>query len=145
MIPFLENFASKNLRHLNLKNCGLSFESLKFIFENKDFCSLIDIDIGHNYGVDQFILKLAKTQTLNKLRKISFANSYLNHSSLLELFSSENFSNVTHFDISFNYKIKDEGIILLCEKPFCRSLTHLNVARCGLTMEALKAIAYSKY
>jgi len=27
--PFLQNFTSKNLVHLNLRNCGLSFESLK--------------------------------------------------------------------------------------------------------------------
>ena len=41
--------------------------------------------------------------------------------------------------------VKDEGVMLLADKPFCRSLTHLNVAKCNTTIESLKAISDSKY
>jgi Leucine-rich repeat (LRR) protein len=98
-----------------------------------------------NHGIDKFVAKLAKSQTLNKLRKISLSNCYLDHECLAELFTSENFSNITHFDMSYNYMVKDEGVMLLADKPFCRSLTHLNMAKCNITIESLKAISDSKY
>lgn len=104
-----------------------------------------DLDLSSNYEIDRFVLDLAKTQTLNKLRKLALSNCYLDSASLLEFFSSENFSNVTHLDISYNYMIKDEGVAMIAEKPFCRSLQYLNVAKTSLTMESLKCIAESKY
>jgi hypothetical protein len=140
MTPFLEGFNSKNLLKLNLRNCGCSYESLKHLFSNTHFSSLRDIDLSQNYDLDLFVRDLAKTQNLNKLRRLSLSNSYLDNDSLFELFSSENFSNITHFDISYNYLIKDDGLMLLCDKPFCRSLTHLRVAKCNLTIESLKFI-----
>lgn len=115
------------------------------MFDNKHFASLRDLDLSSNYEIDLFVTDLAKSQTLNKLRKLALSNCYLDPSALLEFFSSENFSNLTHLDISYNYSIKDEGIAMVADKPFCRSLTHLNVAKCSLTMESLKCIADSKY
>merc|ERR1712159_398545 len=112
---------------------------------NKHFASLRDLDLSSNYEIDSFVSDLAKTQTLNKLRKLALSNCYLDAPALLEFFSSENFSNVTHLDISYNYMIKDEGVAMIADKPFCRSLTHLNVAKTSLTTEALKCIADSKY
>lgn len=145
MMPFFENFHSQKLVHLNLKNCGLSYDSLKVLLENKHFSNLRDIDLSSNFEIDKFVLGLAKSQTLNKIRHLSLMNCYIDSSSLLELFSSENFSNVTMLNISYNFMIKDEGVMMLAEKPFCRSLTHLCIAKCGLTIEALKCIADSKY
>lgn len=66
-------------------------------------------------------------------------------SDLCELFCSENFSNITHLDVSYNYKLGDEGVFALCDKPFTRSLTTLNLEKCNITIESLKYIAENKF
>ena len=106
------------------------------MLENKNFSTLRDIDLSHNFEIETFVIHLAKSQTLNKLRRLALSNCYLDTVALQEIFSSENFSNITHLDISYNFMIKDEGIMMLAEKPFCRSLANLNIAKCSLTIES---------
>lgn len=145
LVDFLSKFSNAGVKGIYLQGTGITSKSVDLLLKNRAFSKLEVLDLSGNLSIQDSILTLALSKHINGLKEIYLRNNYIKTEVIYDLITSQNFSNVTHLDLSLNFSLKDDFSIALMDKPFVKNLQLLNLENCDLSNASLKNFSENRH
>jgi hypothetical protein len=142
---FLGKFSNSGVKGIYLQATGITSKSVDLLLKNRAFSKLEALDLSGNLSIQDSILTLSLSKHINGLKEIYLRNNYIKTETIYDLITSQNFSNVTHLDLSLNFSLKDDFSLALLDKPFVKNLQVLNLENCDLSNTSLKNFSENRH